>query len=124
MMLQPAPQPSQESEHKTMQAYTDTMQATERELNLFMTMLQDIPLFDEQDSSKLEDWFIDIETATDIPTESYTHLAEAKPSGLTCTLIHEATQTGKCWDDIKGILRLKPCNANIHNYTSCIMERQ
>ena len=30
----------------------------------------------------------------------------------------------KCWDDIKGILRLKLCNANIHAYTSHFMEIQ
>ena len=67
-------------------------------------MLQDIPTFDGQDSSKLEDWFMDIETATDILTESHMHLAEAKSHGLTHMLIHEATQTGKWWDEIKGIL--------------------
>ena len=39
-------------------------------------------------------------------------------------LICEATQTGKCWDDIKGILRFKLCNANIHTYTSHFMEIQ
>ena len=39
---------------------------------------------------------------------------------LTC----EATQTGKCWVEINGILRLKLCNANIHTYTSCFMEIQ
>ena len=70
-------------------------------------MLQDIPTFDRQDSSKVEDWFMDIETAADILTESHTHLAEAKSPGLTCTLICKATQTGKCWDEIKGILRWK-----------------
>ena len=56
----------------------------------------DILIFDSQDSSKLEDWLMDIETATDILTESCMHLAEAKSHGLTCMLIHEATQTEKC----------------------------
>ena len=63
---------------------------------------------------------MDIETTTDILTESHKCLAEAK----SCTLIHEATQTGKCWDEIKGILRLKLCNANIHTYTSRFIEVQ
>ena len=62
--------------------------------------------------------------ATDILTESCTHLAEAKSHGLTHMLICKATQTGKCWDEIKGILRLKLCNANIHTCTSCFMEIQ
>ena len=87
-------------------------------------MLQDIPSFGEQDSSKLEDCFMDIETITDILTENHKHLADVKSCSLTHTLIHEATQTGKCWDEIKGILRLKLCNANIHTYTSTFMEIQ
>ena len=92
--------------HKTMQAYMDTLHT--------MTMLQDIPSFDRQDSSKLEDWFMDIEiTATILPV-SHTCLAEAKSCHLIHTLICEATQTGQCQDDIKDILRLNLCNANIH----------
>ena len=107
--------------HKTIQAYTDTLHAMQRESNLTMTMLQDIPTFDGQDSSKLDDWLMDIEIATDILTESHTSLAEAKSHGLTLIFICKATQ---CWDNIKGILRLKLCNANIHTYTLCFMEIQ
>ena len=55
-----SPQPSEEPVHKTMQAYTDTLHNTQRESNLTTTMLQDIPTFDHQDSSKREDWFMDI----------------------------------------------------------------
>ena len=87
-------------------------------------MLQDIPKCDGQDSSKLEDWFMDIETAADILTESGTCLAEAKSHDLACTLIHEATHTGKFWDEIKGNLRLKLSNAYIHTYTLHFMEIQ
>ena len=124
MMLQPAPHPSEESVHKTILRYTDTLHATEKESILTMTIFQDISTFGGQDSSKLEEWFMDIETAADILTESCTCLTEAKSCSLTCTLICEATQTGKCWDDIRGILRLKLCNANIHTYTSCFMQIQ
>ena len=70
-------------------------------------MLQDIPKCDGQDSSELEDWFMDIETTTDILTESQTCLAKAKSYGLIHTFICEATHTGKYRDEIKGILRLK-----------------
>ena len=100
--------------HKTMQAYTGSLHATNRESNLNTTLLQDIPKFDGQDSSKLEDWFMDMETATEILTDNHMCLAEAKSCGLTYTLICQATQTGKCWDEIKGILRLKLCNAITH----------
>ena len=67
---------------------------------------------------------MDIDTTADVLTGSHTHLAEAKSHSLTHALIPEATQTGKCWDDIKGILQLKLCNVNIHTYTSCFMEIQ
>ena len=43
----------------------------QREANVTMTLLQVIPMLNGQDSSKLQD----IETATDILTESHTHLA-------------------------------------------------
>ena len=99
----------------------DTLHATQRESNPTTTILQDIPIFDGQDSSKLHYWFMDIETAADIVTKRHTHLAEAKSCGVTHTLIHKVTQAGKCWNEIKGILRLKLCNANIPTYTSCFM---
>ena len=60
-----------------MQAYIDTLHATRRESNLTTAMLQNICTFDWQDSSKLEDWFMDMETATDILTESCTLLAKS-----------------------------------------------
>ena len=104
--LHPAPQPNKEQLHKTMQAYMDILCTTQRETNLTMTMLQDIPTFNGQDWSKLEDWFIDIETS------------------LTHWLIHEAIQEGNFWNEIKGVLRLKLCNANIYTYTSCFIEIQ
>ena len=78
MVLQPTPQSSEEPVHKIMQEYTDTLYATQKESNLTTTMLQDIPIFDGQDSSKLKDWFIDIETAADIWTDSHMHMAKAK----------------------------------------------
>ena len=46
MILQPANQPREEPVHKTMQAYTNTLHATQREENLTTTILQDIPTFD------------------------------------------------------------------------------
>ena len=58
---------------------------------------------------KLEDWLMDIETASDILTEGCTCLAEAKLHSLTQTLIHKAIQAGNCWDETRGILRLKFC---------------
>ena len=107
-----------------MQAYTDTLHVKQRQSNLTTTILQNVPTFDAQDSSKLEDWFMVIETTTDILTKSCTCLAEVKSCGLACTLIHTTTQKGKYWDEIKGILRLKLCKAHIHTYTSHFMDIQ
>ena len=124
LQLYSAPPPNKDPVHKTMQAYMYTLHARQRESKLTTTMLQYIPTFDGQGSSKVEDWFMDIETTTDILTEIYTHLAEANLHSLTHTPIHKATQTVECWDEIKGILRLKLCNVNIHTYTSHFMEIQ
>ena len=72
----------------------------------------------------LEHWFMDIETAAVILTESHTHLAKAKSFSLTHSLICKALHSGKCQDEIKGILRLKIFNSNIQTYTSHFMEIQ
>ena len=87
-------------------------------------MLQDIPFFNVHDTTHLEDWIVDIETAADLTTESGTKLAQAKSKGLTCNLITEAIMSGHSWDDIKDSLQLKICNSDIHTSISCFMEIQ
>ena len=39
-------------------------------------------------------------------------------------LVMEAINSEKTWDEIKDLLRLKLCNANIHTYTSHFMDIQ
>ena len=56
------------------------------------------------DTTLLEDWLIDIETAADLTMESRTKLAQAKSKGLTHILIMEAITSGKSWEDIKDLL--------------------
>ena len=80
--------------------------------------------FNGNDSSQLEDWFIDIETASDLTSKSKTKLAQAKSKGLICTLISEALSLNKTWDEIKDTLHLKICNSNIHTSVSHFMEIQ
>ena len=89
-----------------------------------MSLIQDIPTFDGQDTTKLEDWLSDIEMAADILKESQACLAKVKSCGLTHTLIYEMPQAEKCWDDIKDALHLKLCNTKIHTYTSHFLEIQ
>ena len=87
MALQPTPQSCEEPVHETMQAYMDTLHTTQRESNLATTMLHNIPTFDGQDSSKLEERLMDIETAADILTENCTCLAEVNSHSLNHTPI-------------------------------------
>ena len=87
-------------------------------------LLQDIAVFNEHDSTKLEEWLTDIETAADLTNESRVKLAKAKLRGLTHTLVTEAINLDKSWDEIKDFLWLKLCNADIHPYTSHFMEIQ
>ena len=64
-------------------------------------MLQDITVLNENDSSQLEDWLTDIETASDLTGESRTKLAQAKSKGLIQTLISESLTSNKTWEEIK-----------------------
>ena len=88
------------------------------------TLIQDIPTFNCSDSTQLEDWLVDIETAADLTDESRTKLAQAKSKGLTHTLITQDLTSGKCWEEIKDLLHLKICNSDIHTSISCFMDIQ
>ena len=87
-------------------------------------MLQDIPVFNEHDTTHLEDWLVDIEAAADLTAESRTKLAQAKLKGLTCTLITEAIMSGNSWENIKDLLQLKIYISDIHTSISHFMEIQ
>ena len=56
------------------------------------------------DTTLLEDWLIDIETAADLTTENRIKLAQAKSKCLTHTLITEAITSGKSQEYIKDLL--------------------
>ena len=70
--------------------YTDTLCTTQKKTSLESSLLQDIPTLNGQDSSQLEDWLTDIETASELTGESRTTLVQAKSKGLVRTLIMEA----------------------------------
>ena len=86
--------------------YTDTLCATQKQTNQRNLLLQDITIFNDHDSSNLEDWLTDIEKTADLTNERCTKLAMAKSSGLTHTLVTEAINLHKSWDDIKNLLQL------------------
>ena len=81
-------------------------------------------MFNGNDSSQLEDWLIDIETASDLICESKTKLAQAKSKGLIQTLISDALISDKTWDEIKDLVCLKICNLDIHTSVSCFIDIQ
>ena len=50
---------------------------TQKQMNLTNSLLQDIAVFNEYDSMKLEEWLTDIETAADLTNERWAKLSKA-----------------------------------------------
>ena len=88
------------------------------------SLLQDITILNGNNSSQLEYWLTDIETASDLTGKSGTKLAQAKSKGLIRTLVPEALTSNRTWDEIKDSLHLKICNSDIHMSISHFMEIQ
>ena len=95
-MLYPSALP--EPPDNLLQQYSKTLCSAQYQTTFVNTLIQDIPTFNGSDSTQLEDWLVDIETAADLTEESRTKLAQAKSKGLTCTLIAEGLTSGKCWE--------------------------
>ena len=104
--------------------YTKTLCTAQKKTSLESSLLQDIPILNGQDSSQLEDWLTDIETASELTGKSRTKLAQAKSRGLVRTLITKALIAQKSWEEIKDSLRLKISNADIHTSISQFMDIQ
>ena len=104
--------------------YTETLCTAQKKTSLESSLLQDIPILNGQDSSQLEDWLTDIETASELTYKSRTKLAQTKSRGLVRTLITEVLIAQKSWDEIKDSLRLKISNADIHTSISRFMDIQ
>ena len=98
--------------------YTKTLCTAEKKTFLESSLLQDIPILNGQDSSQLEDWLTDIETASELTNENRTKLAQAKSRGLVRTLISKALTAQKSWEEIKDSLHLKISNTDIHTSVS------
>ena len=98
--------------------YTETLCTAQKKTSLESSLLQDLPILNGQDSSHLEDWLTDIETASELTSESRTKLAQAKSRGLVRTLITKALIAQKSWEEIKDSLHLKISNVDIHTSIS------
>ena len=116
--------PSTEPTGEALNKYTDTLCNAQKKMSLENSLLQDIPILNGNDSSQLEDWQTDIETASELTGESRTKLAQAKSRGLVRTLILEALTLHKTWEEIKDSLCLKICNSVIHTSISHFMDTQ
>ena len=102
--------------------YTETLCTAQKKTSLESSLLQDIPILKGQDSSQLEDWLMDIETASELTSKSRTKLAQVKSRGLVRTLITEALIAQKSWEEIKDSLHLKISNVDIHTSISWFMD--
>ena len=71
-------QPPSEPIEEVLDKYTDTLCNAQKKTSLESSLLQDIPKLNGNDSSQLEDWLTDIETASALMGESRTKLAQAK----------------------------------------------
>ena len=78
-------------------ASTQTLYTTQKQTNLTNSLLQDIAIFKDHDSEKLEEWLTDLKTAADLTNESWAELVKAKSGGPTCTLVREAINSVKIY---------------------------
>ena len=99
--------PSSDLIEQVLGKHTKTLCTAQKKTSLESSLLQDIPTLNGQDSSQLEDWLIDIETASELTGESRTKIAQAKSKGLVRTLISEALTAQKTWEEIEDSLQLK-----------------
>ena len=116
--------PPSEPIEEVLDNYTNTLCNAQKKTSLESSLLQDIPTFNGQDSSQLEDLLTDIDMASELTGESRTKLAQAKSRGLGRTLISEALTSQKTWEEIKDSLHLKISNADIHTSISHFMDIQ
>ena len=70
--------PPSEPIEDVLDKYTETLCTTQKKTSLESSLLQGIPTLNGQDSSQLEDWLTDIETASELTGESRTKIAQAK----------------------------------------------
>ena len=76
------------------QQYMETLCSSQKQTNFMNTLIQDIPIFNGNNSTQVEDWLVDIETTANLTDESRTKLAQGKSKGLYHTLIAEALTLG------------------------------
>ena len=122
LILHPSAPP--EPLDEVLEQYTESLCTAQKKMSFVNILLQDITIFNSNNSSQLEDLLIEIETAADLTSKIRTKLAQAKSKDLICTLISEALSSDKSWDEIMDLLHLKICNLDIHTSVSHFTEIQ
>ena len=94
--------PPSEPIEEVLDKYTDTLCNAQKKISLESSLLQDIPTLNGQDSSQLEDWLTDIETASELTGESRTKLAQAKIKRISVNInIRSLNFPKKLWGKIR-----------------------
>ena len=75
--------------------YTKTLCTAQKKTFLESSLLQDIPILNGQDSSQLEDWLKDIETASELTGKSRTKLAQVKSKRISKNLNFQSIDSTK-----------------------------
>ena len=101
---QPHPPVPSEPLTEVVQQYTDTLCTMQKQSNLTNSLLQDIPVFIEHNSTKLKQCLTDIDTAADLTSKIRARLVKVKSRGLNHTLVTEAITLNKSCDEIKVLL--------------------
>ena len=78
-----AHQHHQKPPQDVLKQYMDTLCSAQKQTNFTNSLIQDIPIFNGNYATQLEDWLVDIESAANLSDESRTKLAQAKSKGLT-----------------------------------------
>ena len=60
-----------------LQQYTETLCSAQKQTTFVNTLIQDIPTFHGSNSTQLEDWLVDIETAADLTDECGTKTSQS-----------------------------------------------
>ena len=116
--------PPTEPIEEVLNKYTNTLCNAQKKMSLENSLLQDIPILNGNDSSQLEDWLTDTETASELMGKSRAKLAQAKADGLVRTLISEALTLNKNLGGHQGLSVKKFANSDIHTSISHFMEIQ
>ena len=120
---QPQPPAPAESLGEVLHQYTDTLCSTQKQSKLTNSLMKDIPVLMNMTPPSWKIGSLTLKQQQTLPVRAQQGLSRQNHE-VWHTLVTEAISSNKSWDEIKDLLRLKLCNADIHTYTSWFMEIQ